>query len=361
MTRQSAEYAIQRPPTYTSERQHEPPPSSLSHSPSESESLVSAPSRPSSPLPYDPIPQEPMNHYRPRSTLPYPSPQAAALAGQGYIITTYPDDVPTRTRPLPIPSSAPESVDSEAVVRPPTSPVKLQRTLSRSHPIVSVNATNYASIMRKTPHHRKLLSFNSATSSIKGSFTVDPFLHIPAELLPPLNIRKNETEADRKNLRLEVENGGIDVDIHLVGELAPSFPSPAPRTTLSLGLAGGSRDSTFPIVARIHTPTVTRPPFHLTAKATNGLVSVHLPRSFHGLVVVSVTVGNLNSHISLSSGMLEQMTILNETAQTRSYFVGRMGDWSKLGDKAELIVYGGKVAIQYDDELVRKRGWSIFG
>ncbi len=253
MTRQSAEYAIQRPPTYTSERQHERPPSSPTPSPSESESLVSAPSRPSSPQPYELTPQESMNHYRPRSPLPYSSPQAAVLAGQGYLITSYPEDVPTRPRPLPTPSSAPASVDSEAVlVRPPTSTAKLQRTLSRSHPIVSANATNYASIMRKTPHHRKLLSFSSATSSIKGSFTVDPFLHIPAELLPPLNIRKNETEADRKNLRLEVENGGIDVDIHLVGELAAqSFPSPAPRTTLSLGLAGGSRDSTFPIVARI--------------------------------------------------------------------------------------------------------------
>ncbi|KAF8900321.1 hypothetical protein CPB85DRAFT_1439602 [Mucidula mucida] len=355
MTRQSAEYSIQRPPTYTSERQHEPPPSSPTPSPSESESLVSAPSRPSSPQPYELTPQESMNHYRPRSPLPYSSPQAAVLAGQGCPDATKATSdtlLSSRIRRLRSSASTTANIHGEAAAHPvPFAP-----------PIVSANATNYASIMRKTPHHRKLLSFSSATSSIKGSFTVDPFLHIPAELLPPLNIRKNETEADRKNLRLEVENGGIDVDIHLVGELAAqSFPSPAPRTTLSLGLAGGSRDSTFPIVARIHTPTLTRPPFHLIAKATNGLVSVHLPRSFHGLVVVSVTVGNLNSHISLSTGMLEQMTILNETAQARSYFVGRMGDWSKLGDKAELIVYGGKVAIQYDDELVRKRGWSIFG
>lgn len=97
------------------------------------------------------------------------------------------------------------------------------------------------------------------------------------------------------------------------------------------------------------------------AKATNGQISIHLPRSYHGLVVVSVSVGNLNRHITLSPGMQEQMTILSETATVRSYFVGRMGDWSKLGDKAELIVFGGKVTIQYDDEVARKRGWSMFG
>lgn len=248
----ASEYVDQRPPTYTSERHRDDPPGSPPPSDSGTEeSLVSAPSRPSSP---PPVAHRPISRarQRPHSTQPYPSPQAAALASQGYIVAPYQteEQLPSQQQFEPsLPSSASEQVHSHPHPPTITSTTKLQRSLSRSHP--SVNATNYACILRKTPHHRRFFS-SAATSSITGSYTLDPFLHIPPELLPPLNIRKNETEADRKNLRLEVENGGIDVDIHLVGELpGPVTPGLSPRTTLSLGLAGGSRDSTFPIVARI--------------------------------------------------------------------------------------------------------------
>lgn len=233
-----------RPPTYTSDGTRSARHPSPSPSPSDSDqSLVSAPSRPASPLPSHIESTSQISHLRsPEITHP-PSPGPTPLS-QGYIVGPYHARVissPPPIRPLR------QSLDVPSTSS--TTKIPIQRAYSRSQPIASVNATNYACILRKTPLHRRFLAFGSATSSITGSFTIDPFLYIPVDLLPPL--RKSEKEADRKNLRLEVENGGIDVNINLVGENPSVCRSPVPRTTIGLGIAGGSRNSTFPILARI--------------------------------------------------------------------------------------------------------------
>ncbi|KAK0489509.1 hypothetical protein EDD18DRAFT_1110136 [Armillaria luteobubalina] len=164
------------------------------------------------------------------------------------------------------------------------------------------------------------------------------------EILPPL--RRNETEVDRKNLRLEVENGGIDVDLYIVGEPPLNTYAPIPRTTIHLGLFGAKDNAgTFPIIARIHTPNPNRPAFHVTAKALDGFVLFHIPRSYHGVIAINCSAGDLNNHIALSIGMYD----------------GEMGDWSRDGDKIDLTMYNGKVFLQYEDEgkkdWSRKKGW----
>ena len=75
------------------------------------------------------------------------------------------------------------------------------------------------------------LSSSSSSSAITGTFTINPELHIPPSLLnamedpvffrfdassDPGETRKRKGSKRKTNLRLEVENGGIDVDIHLV-------------------------------------------------------------------------------------------------------------------------------------------------
>ncbi|KAK0203934.1 hypothetical protein DFS33DRAFT_845584 [Desarmillaria ectypa] len=359
MTRLSVERVP--PPIYTSDQQDfslSPISESTNDSPSASgcESLVSATSRPSTPSP------------RPRSCLPesaqttprvqspsttdiqlYPSAQTLALTSQGYILTYPPHNAQIQTPTQP---PAPPSTNGHdtATLVPGKRPVS-------SLPI-KLNATNYACIYRKNPSHRRM--FSRSDSSIRGTFTVNPFLKIPADILPPL--RRNETEVDRKNLRLEVENGGIDVDLYIVGEPPLNTYAPIPRTTIHLGLFGAKENSgTFPIAARIHTPNPNRPSFYLTAKALDGFVLFHLPRSYHGIIAINCSAGDLNSHIALSIGMYENSTILSETGQTRSYFVGEMGDWLRDGDKVELTMYNGKVFLQYEDEgkkdWSKKKGW----
>jgi hypothetical protein len=108
-----------------------------------------------------------------------------------------------------------------------------------------LNPTNYVSVFRKT-HKRGFSLSRLHAASIKGTFAVNPFLEIPATLLSPLP----PGEPTRKNLLLKVENGGIDVDVHLIGEPTPNAPPAVARTELHLELCGGS-DNTFPLIAKI--------------------------------------------------------------------------------------------------------------
>lgn len=114
-----------------------------------------------------------------------------------------------------------------------------------------------------------------------------------------------------------------------------------------------------------HTPTLLRPPFHLTTTSINGFVSLHIPRSFHGLVMVTVSVGDLNNHITISPELGEHTIILSETSTTRGYFVGVLGEWSKEGDRIDLKVSKGRVRIQYEGEKdldkIRQVGWQVMG
>ena len=66
----------------------------------------------------------------------------------------------------------------------------------------------------------------SSSSAITGTFIINPELHIPPSLLnamedpvqrfKPSSETRKKRESRRTNLKLEVENGGIDVDIRLV-------------------------------------------------------------------------------------------------------------------------------------------------
>jgi hypothetical protein len=53
--------------------------------------------------------------------------------------------------------------------------------------------------------------------SIKDKFVINPSLQIPAPLLPPLG--EDESEAERKNLKLFSATGNIDVEIHLTADV----------------------------------------------------------------------------------------------------------------------------------------------
>ncbi|KAJ6473517.1 hypothetical protein C8R47DRAFT_952153, partial [Mycena vitilis] len=201
-----------------------------------------------------------------------------------------------------------------------------------------LNPTNYVSVSRKT--HKRAFSLSRFHASIKGTFAVNPFLDIPAQLLSPLPAG----ETTRKNLLLKVENGGIDVDVHLIGE--PNAPTAVARTELHLELCGGV-ENTFPLIAKIHTPTLRRPPFRVTLVSKNGFTSLHLPPSFHGLLTVRVGSGDLNDHITLSAALGAHATILSEDSASRAYFIGALGTGRWEGDRAEMRVERGRVRVQF--------------
>ncbi|KAJ7485368.1 hypothetical protein FB451DRAFT_1431295 [Mycena latifolia] len=225
-----------------------------------------------------------------------------------------------------------------------------------------LNPTNYVSVFRKT--HKRAFSLARFSAYIKGTFAVNPFLDIPAQLLSPLP----PGETARKNLLLMVENGGIDVDVHLIGEPSPGANNVVARTELHLELCGAP-DNSFPLIAKIasHTPTLRRPPFRLALVSKNGFLSLHLPPSFHGLMTVRVGAGDLNNHITLSAPLGTHATILSEDSTSRAYFIGALGTGRWEGDRAEISVERGRVRVQFsgagerDLDGLRRVGWELMG
>ncbi|KAG0702191.1 hypothetical protein DFH29DRAFT_512264 [Suillus ampliporus] len=142
---------------------------------------------------------------------------------------------------------------------------------------------------------------------IRGSYVIDPLMQIPLNLLPPLNA--GETDQDRKNLYLRTKDGSINADIWLIGQ-EEATPKNGNRTTLSLSSKDGS------ITAKINTVKVVAP-FLLDIYARDGRVTVLLPRSFHGLLLLTT-----RQSAKLSDDLLQRSTTLSTVEKTQRYFVG---------------------------------------
>ncbi|KAF8641792.1 hypothetical protein AX16_009775 [Volvariella volvacea WC 439] len=276
--------------------------------------------------------------------------------------------------PLPVFSPSDFSGQTCALTPKPIVPL-----VGGSQSSTKLSPTNHVSLSRKTRRDAKGFSLRKISASIKGTFTVNPYLHIPLALLGEasgtVNADGNNNEngnGKRKNLLLQVENGGIDVDIVLVGQGESEHGRKVEKTSLELKLVRGtSNDSRMhPLVARVHTPDSVRPPFHLRMSGVDGYVAAHLPASFQGLVTVRVEDGNLNGHISLSRKFEDGSTIMSEMSTTRSFFLGELGGWSNndenwAGDSVEVSVHKGKVRLQLAGEKdwdgFRRLRWRVFG
>ncbi|RDB18411.1 hypothetical protein Hypma_000393 [Hypsizygus marmoreus] len=304
--------APEPPPGYSSQRSGPSPPQSFD---TRSEDLVSAQSHPRvesiEELENTATARHSDVHFtsdvprrRRYSSLPYDSSSAVSFPVhlQYNQPSSHVNEEPNTIIPAVSPSHNPIPISASLACSPSSS----QRPNLNPNP--SPNPTNYISLSRKSTPYKRLpsLSLFRSHASIKGKYTVNPYLHIPAALLSPSSSR-------RKNLRFEVENGGIDVDIFLVGEPKQGDSDTAVRTTLDLKIREGDSDdvshlemrkkrNTFPLIAKIHTPSPTRPPFHLVVAGLDGYHALHLPASFHGLVTIDVGVGDLGRHVELSKG-----------------------------------------------------------
>jgi len=217
--------------------------------------------------------------------------------------------------------------------------------------------------LSRTPIPRALnfVSVIRNDKSIKTNFAINPRMAIPPSLLPPLS--EGETEADRKNLRLESRDCDISTEVWLLSDESRSEDAsgsktpqqPADRTTLLL-LAMDGR-----INAKIHTVGQNpRLPFHLTATSHDGSVSIQLPRSFHGPMAISIRHGPLQ----LSKGLQAQTTTFSDSNRVIRSFVGDFSEWLESesagekwkGDEIYASSNDGSVKLQYDDEVSEKSG-----
>jgi len=188
------------------------------------------------------------------------------------------------------------------------------------------------------------LSLSRGNGSIKGTYVIDSRIKIPQFLLPPL--AADETEATRRNVYLHTSNGSIDADFFVVGD-----GDYKPKVNILVKSSNGS------IVARLHAPAAPRPPICFRGLTSNGTLTIHLPRSFRGPVIVRTR----NGSVRFSDALSADLTTFNEVNQTRRCFVGDFSDWTDqpegwIGDEIEVESSNGSIKMQYDAE---PSGWDV--
>jgi hypothetical protein len=193
------------------------------------------------------------------------------------------------------------------------------------------------------------ISLNRTNDSIKGKFVIDPFITVPRSLLPQLD--RDETDENRKNLKLDSRNGSIDADITLLSgteSVGLEEAKRKKRTALDIRSANGY------INAKLRTHAISASgilvPFYLYANGRNGSVTIGLPRTFEGLL----TIYAKNGSIKLSDEIYERLSMFNEDNHTQRCFVGDLAsftghDWK--GNEVDIEATNGRVKIFLVDQV----------
>ncbi|KAF8198488.1 hypothetical protein BJ912DRAFT_27513 [Pholiota molesta] len=226
---------------------------------------------------------------------------------------------------------------------PPPTYASLQPSGGAPPPAVA-KTTNYVAITR-------------LHTSIRETLVLDPALFVPPFLRPPL--APGETEAGRRNLRLESTHGHVYADV----TLAPAGGEEVGEEREERGKVEVGRrrkvlmqlKSTHGgITAKIHGPGA-RSAFALHAASVNGDVRLHVPRSFHGPVVVA----HRHGAVRFSDAVARALTTFGEADGARRCFLGDFALWTEgaggagwAGDELTVEVRNGNVKICYDDDVL---------
>jgi len=218
---------------------------------------------------------------------------------------------------------------------PPPTYASLQQASSSNQSLPSGgNPTNFLSVTR-------------LHESLRENVTIDPTLYVPAFLLPPLS--PDETLEARKHLRLESTHGSISAHVKIV----PNFGDEKCKVRMFMRSTHGG------ISARIHGQEP-RYPFQLIAHSANGNITLRLPRSFQGPIMISLRHGS----VKFSDGINQSLTTFGEANYVRHCFVGDFSRWADSrndwnGDEIVIEAKHGGVRIQYEDDapgsMVRAR------
>ncbi|KAF4616815.1 hypothetical protein D9613_008363 [Agrocybe pediades] len=207
----------------------------------------------------------------------------------------------------------------------------------------SIQSQESSALVVKTANY---VSITRTHSSVKEKLVIDPSLFIPMFLRPALTA--GETEETRKNLKLESVHGHVHADIGLVDKVeneASSSKTNKRVTMLIKSTHGG-------IITKIY-GSPNRMSFVLHVQASSGDVRLHIPRTFHGPIIVSHRHGS----VRFSDGINQYLTTFGEVDNTRRCFLGDFSRWSDAGegwtgDELVVDVRHGNVKIQYDDDAV---------
>ncbi|KIM68135.1 hypothetical protein SCLCIDRAFT_106220 [Scleroderma citrinum Foug A] len=247
---------------------------------------------------------------------------------------------------------------------PPAYDIHTQDT----HPPASASASIPAAVgdplTKLNQKPTNFLYVDETHHSIKGTYVIDPSLHIPEAYLHPLN-----PEEERKNLYLHSRDGSVDVDLWIVGRKSDSYQEKQRhdprRTKIHVSSRSGTVSVKVNAIDNIH-------PLSLEVLSRDGRISVFIPRSFHGHLVLKSVHGNC----VLSDELLRNSTQLGTVDSTKRIFVGDFSaisasasgsgsessstpaEWA--GDELRAETRDGRVRVKYVDEVesvVSKRGF----
>lgn len=183
-------------------------------------------------------------------------------------------------------------------------------------------------------------------SSVRETLIIDPSLFVPLFLRPQLS--SGETEETRKNLKLESTHGDVHADITLAVNTNTEIHSSKMNSQVTMQM----QSTHGAITAKIHGEP-NRPSFLLHAQSINGDIRLHIPRDFHGPILVTYRHG----FARFSDSINQHLTTFGEIDDTRRCFLGDFSQWRDTGegwagDKLTLDVKHGNVKIHYDDDAL---------
>ncbi|KAK7457762.1 hypothetical protein VKT23_010101 [Stygiomarasmius scandens] len=197
------------------------------------------------------------------------------------------------------------------------------------------------------------ISLNQPLGSIDCKYIIDPFVYIPRAFLPPL--AEGQSEVSRKNLSLRTKMGGITADVTMWHDDSAERKEKMEKGGKMVNMEMKALVGTIWLKLRDPTPRPTsqRPPFFLRCFTRTGTLFVELPRSFHGFILVTTTVGA----VTLSTSLQSTARWLDSGLRSRRCFIGDMSGLSDhengntwTGDEVKLEASFGAVQISYVDE-----------
>ncbi|TFY60173.1 hypothetical protein EVG20_g7518 [Dentipellis fragilis] len=281
---------------------------------------------------------------------------SSILPSPTMILTTDKEGIPMETKRA---DHVPSEVEGESQPPPYSPPAPGASPKSSTRP-ADLPPTNFLYITRQH-------------NNIKGEYLLD--IDAPP---PPTNaLVKNDQCPNshgglehRDNLRLESEHAMVMARIWIADKPERVEESDKRRVRIKL-LSTHSK-----VRGTIHADGPHRPLLSIVAKSTHSTVSLKLPRSFHGQLIIYTVHGR----VKLSPDVERRMTTLSEVDGTRVCFVGpRPRHWKTTmqldgsdidpkniaGDGEEVDeAYAGStysvVRVWYEDEADPERGPSVF-
>ncbi|KAJ7225066.1 hypothetical protein B0H12DRAFT_278917 [Mycena haematopus] len=188
-------------------------------------------------------------------------------------------------------------------------------------------------------------------------FILDPNLHVPDSLRGETSLSYLLSSCPKPNLELAVAFGEIDADIKVLASTAKCADNRYRYESFACPRQTGLEASTTSGAVTLH---INATHFSLRASSFFGRIRIFLPRTYHGPLTITSSLGAP----MLSSELRCVCTPISEVGSRRRLFVGDLGVWQQRhehGDSAQVGSSFGRVWVGYvgeEEEAKRAMRWD---